>query len=73
MHDSSRGTTAFDRGVDAIRSWHVHTRAGLEVASDGPITVGTNVALSPPTPIGFVEATCRIDAGRQEPNRFGFA
>lgn len=42
-------------------------------ATDGPVAVGTNVALSAPLPIGFVDATCRIVAVVDEPDRVGFA
>jgi len=64
---------AFGRGCDAVRTWAVHRDAGLAVATDGPIAVGTNVALSAPLPLGCVEATCRIVAVIDEPNRYGFA
>ena len=43
------------------------------VAADGPIAVGTNVALGVPLPVGFIDATCRIVAVVDEPNRYGFA
>ena len=68
-----RGPAAFDRGVGAIRSWAAHRGAGLHVATDGPIAVGTNVALSAPLPLGFADATCRIVVVIDEPNRYGFA
>jgi uncharacterized protein (UPF0548 family) len=64
---------AFDRGVEAIRTWAVHKGAGLAIAADGPIAVGTNVAFSAPLPIGYVDGTCRIVAIVEEPQRFGFA
>jgi uncharacterized protein (UPF0548 family) len=67
------GPVAFDRGFDAIQTWAVHRDAGLQVAADGPIAVGTNVALSAPLPVGFADATCRIIAVIDEPNRYGFA
>jgi uncharacterized protein (UPF0548 family) len=68
-----RGAGAFDRGVDALRSWTVHRGASLELAADGPIAVGTNVTFRAPLPIGFVDGTCRIVAVVDEPDRFGFA
>jgi uncharacterized protein (UPF0548 family) len=68
-----RGRDAFDRGVEAIRTWAVHRGSGLDVAADGPIAVGTNVALCAPLPVGFVDATCRIVAVIDEPDRHGFA
>ena len=51
----------------------MHRGAGLRVATDGPIAVGTNVAFSAPLPIGFVDGTCRIVVVVDEPNRYGFA
>jgi uncharacterized protein (UPF0548 family) len=68
-----RGVDAFALGADAIRSWGVHRGAGLDVVPDGPIAVGTNVAMSAPLPLGFVEITCRIVAVVDEPDRSGFA
>jgi uncharacterized protein (UPF0548 family) len=64
---------AFDRAVEAIHAWEVHRGAGLLVAADGTIAVGTNVALSAPLPLGFVDATCRIVGVVDEPHRVGFA
>jgi uncharacterized protein (UPF0548 family) len=64
---------SFDRAVEAIRTWEVHRGAGLGVAADGPIAVGTNVALCAPLPVGFVDATCRIVAVVDQPDRCGFA
>jgi uncharacterized protein (UPF0548 family) len=51
----------------------MHRGAGLRVAADGPIAVGTNVAFSAPLPIGFVDGMCRIVVVVDEPNRYGFA
>jgi uncharacterized protein (UPF0548 family) len=51
----------------------MHRGSGLAVAADGPIAVGTNVAISAPLPIGFVDATCRIVAVVDDPDRYGFA
>jgi uncharacterized protein (UPF0548 family) len=51
----------------------MHRGAGLRVAVDGPIAIGTNVAFSAPLPIGFVDGTCRIVVVVEEPNRYGFA
>ena len=67
------GPETFDRAVEAIRSWTVHRGAGLALATDGPMTVGTNVAFSAPLPIGFVDGTCRIVRVVEEADRFGFA
>jgi uncharacterized protein (UPF0548 family) len=63
----------FEGACAAIRSWAVHRGAGLAIAADGPITVGTNVAFCAPLPLGFVQGTCRIVAVVDEPDRFGFA
>jgi uncharacterized protein (UPF0548 family) len=51
----------------------MHRGAGLRVAADGPIVLGTNVAFSAPLPIGFIDGTCRIVLVVDEPNRYGFA
>ena len=67
------GTNAFERAVEALRTWGMHRGAGLRVAADGPIAVGTNVAFSAPLPIGFIDGTCRIVVVVDEPNRYGFA
>ncbi len=64
---------AFDRACDAIRSWEMHRGAGLVVATDGPIAVGTNVAMNAPLPLGSVDVTCRIVAVIDERDRCGFA
>ena len=64
---------AFELGAEAIRTWAVHLGAGLEVAADGPMAVGTNVALAAKLPVGWIEATCRIVAVVDEPDRRGFA
>ena len=70
---SSTGAHAYEAGVAAIHEWAVHRGAGLAVLADGPIAVGTNVALAAPLPIGFIEITCRIVAVLDEPDQFGFA
>jgi uncharacterized protein (UPF0548 family) len=67
------GTHAYERAVAALSDWAMHKGAGLAVVTDGPVVVGTNVALSAPLPVGFVDATCRIVALVDEPRRFGFA
>ena len=43
------------------------------MAPDGPLAVGTNVAISAALPVGHVEITCRVVAVVDEPDRFGFA
>ena len=67
------GSNAFERAAEALRTWGMHRGAGLRVAADGPIAVGTNVAFSAPLPIGYVDGTCRIVVVVDEPNRYGFA
>ena len=67
------GVDAFDRACAAMRAWAVHRGAALDVLPDGPMAVGTNVAIGAPLPVGFVEITCRIVAIVDEPDRFGFA
>jgi hypothetical protein len=51
----------------------MHRSAGLAVSADGPIEVGTNVAMNAPRPLGSVDVTCRIVAVIDESNRYGFA
>ena len=63
----------FDRAVEAIRAWEVHRSADLSVLADGPIEVGTNVAMGAPLPLGFVDVTCRVVAVVEESDRRGFA
>ena len=63
----------FDRASESIRSWEVHRGADLSVLADGPLEVGTNVAMGAPLPVGFVDVTCRVVAVVDEPDRRGFA
>ena len=67
------GEGAFDRAVAALRSWSVHRGSGLDVLTDGELAVGTNVALTAPLPVGFVDAACRVVALVEQPDRFGFS
>jgi uncharacterized protein (UPF0548 family) len=64
---------AFPGAAAALASWAMHTRAGFAVRCDGPIAVGTNVAISAPLPLGYADVTCRIVAVVDEPDRSGFA
>ena len=64
---------SFDRASGALRAWDVHRGAELSVLADGPIEVGTNVAMGAPLPVGFVDVTCRIVAIVHETDRRGFA
>ena len=67
-------SAAFARAVDALSQWRVQELSGLLVRTDGPVAVGTNVAMSAPLPfVGFVDVTCRIVTIVDEPDRFGFA
>jgi uncharacterized protein (UPF0548 family) len=68
-----RTPDAFDRAANAITSWKMHRGAGLVVSADGPVEVGTNVAMNAPLPLGSVDVTCRIVAVIDEPDRRGFA
>jgi uncharacterized protein (UPF0548 family) len=63
----------FDNAIRAISVWDVHRKAGLSVVADGALDVGTNVAMSAPLPVGFVDVTCRVVAVIHEANRCGFA
>jgi uncharacterized protein (UPF0548 family) len=64
---------SFDRARRALDAWAIHRGAGLAVRADGPLAVGTNVAMSAPMPVGFIDVTCRIVQVVDEPDRFGFA
>jgi uncharacterized protein (UPF0548 family) len=64
---------SFPRAVEALWEWRVHRGAGLALATDGPLKVGTNIAFSAPLPLGYVDGTCRIVAVVDEPDRSGFA
>jgi uncharacterized protein (UPF0548 family) len=63
----------FDRASESIAAWEVHRGADLSVLADGPVEAGTNVAMSAPLPVGFVDVTCRVVAVVEEPDRRGFA
>jgi uncharacterized protein (UPF0548 family) len=67
------GAEAFDRASEALHTWVVHRRANLTVATDGALAVGRNVAFCAPLTVGFIDASCRIVAVIDEPDRFGFA
>jgi uncharacterized protein (UPF0548 family) len=72
-HADLKSPGAFERAADALRAWEMHRGAGILVLADGPIEVGTNVAMRAPLPVGYVDVTCRIVAVIDEPNRYGFA
>ena len=68
------GAEAFDRGRAALHEWAVHRGSGISVLADGPLEVGTNVAMAAPLPVGFfLDVTCRIVCLVDDPDRFGFA
>lgn len=67
------GPDSFARGREALSLWAVHRGSGLDVVTDGPLAVGTHVAMAAPLTVGWVEATCRIVAVVEEADRFGFA
>jgi uncharacterized protein (UPF0548 family) len=68
-----QGDGSYERGCAALRDWAIHRGSGLSLLADGPLVVGTNVAIAAPLPVGFVEATCRVVAVIDEPGVFGFA
>ena len=68
-----REAGAFERAAEALRTWRVHTGAGLIVEADGPPAVGLVVAMAAPLPVGFVEVVCRVVAVVDEPDRAGFS
>ena len=67
------GPDTFARARAALERWAVHRGSGLDVVTDGPLAIGTHVAMAAPLPVGWVEATCRIVAVVEEADRFGFA
>ncbi len=50
----------------------MHRGAGLIVAADGPPTVGVDVAMAAPLPIGYIDVVCRVVRVVDEPERHGF-
>jgi uncharacterized protein (UPF0548 family) len=67
------GPESFRRVAAALGAWEVHRRAGLRIATDGAVAVGTNIAFDAPLPLGFVTGICRVVEVVDEENRFGFA
>ena len=67
-----RGDTVFERACAALRTWSVHTGAGLVVEAAGPPTLGSVVAMAAPLPVGWIEVVCRVVATVDLPDRFGF-
>jgi uncharacterized protein (UPF0548 family) len=67
------GEAAFARARTALARWQPHVGSGIEMASDGPMAIGTTVALAAPLPVDYAIAACRIVAVVDEPARYGFA
>ena len=47
--------------------------SGLAVFPDGGFVADTNVVITAPLPIGYIDVACRIVAVIDEEDRFGFA
>jgi uncharacterized protein (UPF0548 family) len=62
----------FDRAVAGLKSWTAHRAAGLSVAADGPISVGTTAALAVPIFVGYAIGKCRVVAVVEADRRWGF-
>jgi uncharacterized protein (UPF0548 family) len=62
----------FSRSVDALRSWRVHTGAGLIVATSELPSVGLDVAMAAPLPVGFIDVVCRVVEVIDQPDCHGF-
>ncbi|MBW3615289.1 MAG: DUF1990 domain-containing protein [Actinobacteria bacterium] len=56
-----------------LAEWAPQRRSGLAVVADGPVAVGTTVAVAAPLPVGWAIAACRVVAVIDEPTRSGFA
>lgn len=68
-----RGDEIFDAAVQALRSWDVHRRAGLEVHSDSAfVRPGSTVILVARLPILLITMACRVVEKVEEEDRWGF-
>lgn len=67
------GDTVWERARAALADWQVQRGAGLIVSTDGPFVAGTNVAMSAPLPVGYIDVVCRIVAVDDERSRYGFS
>ena len=67
------GDALFGRAVAALRDWAPQRGSGIAVRADGPLGVGTNVALAAPLPVGFAIATCRVVQVDDDEDRYAFA
>jgi uncharacterized protein (UPF0548 family) len=66
------GAEAFDKACDALLSWDMHRRCGLEVAADGPAEVGRTVVFGLGIGVLLV-VPCRVVYVVDESRRRGFA
>jgi uncharacterized protein (UPF0548 family) len=68
-HDVGRGSDAFERAVEALMTWRMHTGAGLRVASSSLRVRENDVALCR---LGPLRIPCRVVWVLDEPTRRGF-
>ncbi|MGH8890593.1 MAG: DUF1990 family protein [Acidothermaceae bacterium] len=66
------GQDAFSAATASLRSWEMHRRSGLAVATDGPATAGRTVVLGLGVGLLLV-VPCRVVYEVNEPHRRGFA
>jgi uncharacterized protein (UPF0548 family) len=66
------GATCFERAATALATWELHRRCGMVVLADGPAAEGREVAISAKLPLFHLDATCRVVATLDEPDRRGF-
>lgn len=66
------GDDVFERALATLAEWGAHTGAGLEVAAEGPPTVGDVVGIAAPLPAGYVGLACRVVAVVDEPEIWSF-
>ena len=64
--------TLFERAADTVRTWGIQRGAGLIVETVGPPTVGVDVAMAAPLPIGYIDVVCRVVAVIDEPDCYSF-
>lgn len=67
------GADPLATGRSALETWAVHRGVGMEVLADGPLVVGTTVAISARVLRLWVDIACRVVRLVDEPDRFGFA
>jgi uncharacterized protein (UPF0548 family) len=66
------GKSVFDQASALLFGWEMHRRAGLTVASSGPVAPGRTVVLGLGAGV-VVAAPCRVAYVVNEPRRQGFA